>query len=87
MSDVVEIEAKQAPPLVECVNCGHLLPQGLGEITCKVCDAVCRVSHQPTVDALKSETLPCPHCSTIVVAGSAERPLDVSCPACTDVGR
>ena len=87
MSDVIEIESKHSPPLVECVNCGHMLPQGLGEITCKVCDAVCRVTHQPTVDALKSETLPCPHCSTVVVAGSDERPLDISCAACSGTFR
>lgn len=87
MTDVVEIESRHAPPLAECAHCGHMLPQGLGEITCKVCGAICRVSHQPTVDALVSETLPCPHCNTVVVAGSEERPLDISCAACSGLFR
>ncbi|GIT75179.1 MAG: hypothetical protein Ct9H300mP30_2410 [Methanobacteriota archaeon] len=52
MADSVEVESKYAPPLAECAHCDHMLPQGLGEKECKVCGAVCRVSHQPTIDSL-----------------------------------
>ena len=73
MADSVEIESKYAPPLAECAHCDHMLPQGLGEKECKVCGAVCRVSHQPTIDSLTDEALPCPHCNTVIVAGTDER--------------
>ncbi|HJM23917.1 MAG TPA: hypothetical protein QF461_05520, partial [Candidatus Thalassarchaeum sp.] len=62
--------------------CGHMLPQGLGEKECKICGAVCRVGHQPTVDSLTDEALPCPHCNTVVVAGTDERPVEMTCGAC-----
>ncbi|MBO97125.1 MAG: hypothetical protein CMA78_04225 [Euryarchaeota archaeon] len=87
MSEIPEIESKHTPPAAECAHCGHMLPHGLGEKTCVVCGAVCRVTHQPTVDALASETLPCPHCNTVVEAGSSDRPLDVACSACSGVFR
>ena len=56
--DKVEIESKHAPPLAECAHCEHMLPPGLGEIECEVCGAVCKVSHQPTIDALIEEKIP-----------------------------
>ena len=83
MADSVEIESRYAAPLAECAHCGHMLPQGLGEKECKICGAVCRVSHQPTVDNLTDETLPCPHCNTVIVAGTEERPTELNCSACT----
>ena len=83
MSDMPEVESKHTPPAAECPSCDHMLPHGLGEKTCLICGAVCRISHQPTVDALISETLPCPHCNVVVEAGSAERPLEVACAACS----
>ena len=52
MADSVEVESKHVAPLAECAHCNHMLPPGLGEIECEICGAVCRVSHQPTVDAL-----------------------------------
>ena len=81
--DKVEIESKHAPPLAECAHCEHMLPPGLGEIECEVCGAVCKVSHQPTIDALKEEKVPCPHCHTILVAGTDERPIELTCGACS----
>ena len=78
-----DVESKYAPPLVECVNCNHMLPQGLGEIECEICGAICRVTHNPTVEALKSESVQCPHCSTIVVAGTEKRPVELSCESCS----
>jgi len=83
MADSSEIESRYAAPLAECAHCGHMLPQGLGEKECKVCGAICRVSHQPTVDNLTDETLPCPHCNTVIVAGTDERPIELTCSACT----
>ena len=82
MADSVEVESQYAPPLAECAHCGHMLPQGLGEKECKICGAVCRVGHQPTVDSLTDEALPCPHCNTVVVAGTDERPVEMTCGAC-----
>tara|TARA_Y100001970_G_scaffold169988_1_gene207776 strand:+ start:16509 stop:16901 length:393 start_codon:yes stop_codon:yes gene_type:complete len=83
MSDMVEVESKHAPPLAECVNCGHMLPPGLGEVFCEVCGAGCKVSHEPTIKALQEEKVPCPHCHTILVAGTEDRPVDLSCGACS----
>ncbi len=83
MMDKVEIESKHAPPLAECAHCEHMLPPGLGEIICEVCGAGCRVSHGPTVEALIEEKVPCPHCHTILVAGTDERPIDLTCGACS----
>ncbi len=68
-----DVESKYAPPLVECVNCNHMLPQGLGEIECEICGAICRVTHNPTVEALKSESVQCPHCLVKV---------EIECPSC-----
>ena len=82
MSDMVEVESKHAPPLAECANCEHMLPPGLGEVICEVCGAGCKVSHEPTIEALREENVPCPHCHTILVAGTEERPIDLSCGAC-----
>ena len=81
--DKVEIESKHAPPLAECAHCEHMLPPGLGEIECEICGAVCKVSHQPTTEALIEEKVPCPHCNTILVAGTDERPIELTCGACS----
>jgi len=83
MMDRVEVESKHAPPLAECAHCEHMLPPGLGEITCEICGAGCRVTHDLTVEALIDEKVPCPHCHTILVAGTDERPIDLNCGACS----
>tara|TARA_B110000438_G_C15718521_1_gene608667 strand:- start:537 stop:950 length:414 start_codon:yes stop_codon:yes gene_type:complete len=83
MTDVSYVESKYAVPLAECPNCDHMLPQGLGEITCEICSAVCKITHEPTVQSLISESLPCPSCSTVLVAGTDERPVKVECSACS----
>ena len=75
MSDMPEIESKHTPPAAECPSCDHMLPHGLGEKTCVICGAVCKVTHQPTVDALASEKLPCPICNVVVEAGKSELSL------------
>ena len=84
MSDMPEIESKHTPPAAECPSCDHMLPHGLGEKTCVICGAVCKVTPQPTVDALASEKLPCPICYVVVEAGKSERPLkvEIQCPGC-----
>ena len=80
-----EVESKIAPPLVNCVQCEGMLPQGLGEIECVLCGAMCRVTHQPTVDALFNEKVQCPICMTVVEAGTDQRPVDLTCGACSGV--
>ncbi len=85
MTPLTEVESKHAPPLAECPNCDHMLPQGLGEIECEICGAVCRVSHDPTISALKSETVQCPHCATVVVAGTEKRPVELTCSSCSGI--
>ena len=64
-----------------------MLPHVLGEKTCVICGSVCKVTHQPTVDALASEKLPCPICNVVVEAGKPERPLEVACSACSGMFR
>ncbi len=78
-----QVESKFAPPLVNCVQCGGMLSLGLGEIECVLCGALCRVSHQPTVDALTKETVQCPHCMIAVEAGTDQRPVSLNCEACS----
>ena len=80
-----EVESTIAPPLVNCVQCEGMLPQGLGEIECVLCGAMCRVTHQPTVDALFNEKVQCPICMTVVEAGTDQRPVDLTCGACSGV--
>ena len=80
-----EVESKIAPPLVNCVQCEGMLPQGLGEIECVLCGAMCRVTHQPTVDALFNEKVQCPICMTVVEAGTDQRPVDLTCGACSGI--
>ena len=80
-----DVESKHAPPLAECPNCDHMLPQGLGEIECELCGAVCRVSHEPTVELLTKEKVPCPHCMTVVVAGTGKRPVELTYSACSGI--
>ena len=80
-----EVESKIAPPLVNCAKCEGMLPQGLGEIECVLCGAMCRVTHQPTVDALFNEKVQCPICMTVVEAGTDQRPVDLTCGACSGV--
>ena len=87
MSDMPEIESKHTPPAAECPSCDHMLTHGLGEKTCVICGAVCKVTLQPTVDALASEKLPCPICNVVVAAGKSERPLEVACSACSGMFR
>ena len=77
-----EVESKVAPPLVNCAQCEGMLPQGLGEIECVLCGAVCRVSHPPTSEALLEEKVQCPHCMTAVEAGTMDRPTGLTCGAC-----
>jgi|TARA_B100000959_G_scaffold230420_1_gene246453 hypothetical protein len=62
-----------------------MLPQGLGEIECELCEAVCRVSHEPTVELLRNEKVPCPHCMTVVVSGTDKRPIELTCSACSGI--
>jgi len=85
MSDSAAVESKHVAPLAECAHCNHMLPPGLGDIECEICGAICRVSHQPTVDALIAESVPCPHCNMILVAGTDERPVDLTCSGCAGV--
>ena len=85
MSDSAAVESKHVAPLAECAHCNHMLPPGLGDIECEICGAICRVSHQPTVDALIAESVPCPHCNMILVAGTDERPIDLTCSGCAGV--
>ena len=80
-----EVESRVAPPLVNCPECDSMLPQGLGEIECLLCGAVCRVSHAPTLAALKEEKVQCPHCMTVVEAGTDKRPVDLTCAACSKI--
>tara|TARA_Y100001934_G_scaffold203564_1_gene240236 strand:- start:1124 stop:1519 length:396 start_codon:yes stop_codon:yes gene_type:complete len=78
-----EVESKIAPPLVNCAQCGGMLPQGLGEIECILCGALCRVSHKPTLDALREEKVQCPLCLTAVEAGTDQRPVELTCGSCS----
>ncbi|MDP6661588.1 MAG: hypothetical protein QF545_01415 [Candidatus Thalassarchaeaceae archaeon] len=85
MASPPEVESKHAPPLVECPNCDHMLPQGMGEVECDICGAVCRVSHEPTMETLKGESVQCPHCATVVVAGTEKRPVELTCASCSGI--
>ena len=48
VSEALSVESKVAPPPLSCPKCGGLLPSGLGEINCTLCDARVRVDHAAT---------------------------------------
>jgi DNA-directed RNA polymerase subunit RPC12/RpoP len=57
----------------------------MGEVECDICGAVCRVSHEPTMETLKGESVQCPHCATVVVAGTEKRPVELTCASCSGI--
>ena len=77
------VESSVAPPLVNCPNCEGLLPLGLGEKTCELCDAVVKVSHDATVNSWLEEKVACPACSKVLVVGVDKRPAKVECSSCS----
>ena len=48
MDEEIEIrmESRIAPPPLTCPKCQELLPPGLGEIQCTMCDSKVRVEHE-----------------------------------------
>ncbi|MBS71742.1 MAG: hypothetical protein CMO20_02155 [Thermoplasmata archaeon] len=78
----LDVESKISPPLINCPNCDGLLPLGLGEKTCKLCDAVVRVDHESTRQEWKDERISCPSCSKVLVCGVDTRPAKIACSSC-----
>lgn len=83
VSEALSVESKVAPPPLSCPKCSGLLPSGLGEINCTLCDARVRVDHAATRRKWEQEKLSCPSCSTVLVAGVDHRPADLKCGSCT----
>jgi LSD1 subclass zinc finger protein len=77
-----EIESRVTTPAIDCPNCEHLLPPGIGEIECAVCKAVVGIDHELTRQAWIDEKVSCPVCSSILVVGVEERPTDLRCSVC-----
>ena len=45
MAEELSVESKVAPPPLSCPKCKGLLPSGLGELQCTLCEARVRVDH------------------------------------------
>ena len=79
MAEELSVESKVAPPPLSCPKCKGLLPSGLGELQCTLCEARVRVDHPATRRKWREEKLSCPECSKVLVAGVDERPADLKC--------
>ena len=60
MSEESTVESRVAPPALTCPKCDGLLPSGLGEIQCTLCDAKVRVEHPITRKKWQDEKVGCP---------------------------
>ncbi|MEC7280168.1 MAG: hypothetical protein VXV98_09080, partial [Candidatus Thermoplasmatota archaeon] len=74
MSERLEVESSIAPPGLTCPRCNGLLPTGLGEMACTLCEAKVRVDHPATRRAWRDEKVACPSCHKVLVCGVDERP-------------
>jgi DNA-directed RNA polymerase subunit M/transcription elongation factor TFIIS len=82
MSDELTVESQIAPPPLSCPKCDGMLPVGLGELACKLCEARVRVDHAVTRRKWMEEKLSCPSCSKVLVAGVDSRPAQLKCGMC-----
>ena len=82
MTDEHVVESRVAPPPLSCPKCDGLLPSGLGELDCTLCDARVRVDHQATRRKWMEEKVPCPACTKVLVAGVDHRPAELKCGSC-----
>jgi DNA-directed RNA polymerase subunit RPC12/RpoP len=80
----LDVESSIAPPLINCPNCDGLLPLGLGEKTCTLCEAVVLVDHEATRKEWMDEMVACPSCSKVLVCGVDDRPATVACSSCAN---
>tara|TARA_B100000459_G_C8527313_1_gene178925 strand:- start:145 stop:537 length:393 start_codon:yes stop_codon:yes gene_type:complete len=84
MSERLEVESSIAPPGLTCPRCDGLLPTGLGEMTCTLCEAKVKIDHPATRRAWRNEKVACPSCNKVLVCGVDERPALLQCGACED---
>lgn len=82
MSDELTVESQIAPPPLSCPKCDGMLPVGLGELACQLCEARVRVDHPVTRRKWMEEKLSCPSCSKVLVAGVDSRPAQLKCGMC-----
>ena len=85
MSDEEEtpgIESRIPAPDLTCPKCDNLLPNGLGIITCVMCNAQVKVEHEGTRKKWREEKISCPACSKVLVCGVDKRPANLQCASC-----
>ena len=82
MVEELSVESKVAPPPLSCPKCSGLLPSGLGELKCTLCESRVRVDHPATRRKWKEEKLSCPEGSKVLVGGVDTRPAEVKCGSC-----
>ena len=83
MGEELTVESRISPPALSCPKCNGLLPNELGELTCKLCNARVRVDHPVTRRKWREEKLGCPECGKVLVAGVNKRPAHLQCASCS----
>ena len=76
------IESRIPAPDLSCPKCDNLLPNGLGVITCVMCNAEVKVEHEGTRKKWREEKISCPSCSKVLICGVGKRPANLQCSAC-----
>ena len=76
------IESRIPAPDLSCPKCDNLLPNGLGVITCVMCNAEVNVEHEGTRKKWREEKITCPSCSKVLICGVGKRPANLQCSSC-----
>lgn len=78
------VESRIPAPDLTCPKCDHLLPNGLGIITCEMCNVDVKVEHEGTRKKWREEKISCPSCSKVLIAGVDKRPANLQCSSCSE---
>lgn len=75
-------QSRISPPDLTCPRCDNLLPSGLGELICIMCNAEVKIEHEVTRRKWREERIGCPECSKVLICGVEKRPANLKCSSC-----